>query len=103
VEEYVEKSDAVAVAPEVYSVVFENDRVRVLDVTGVPGTISPMHGHPDSVMHALSNATIVVTTDQGESDELQIPAGATFWTPATTHSVENVGAETVRFIRVELK
>ena len=83
--------------------VFENDRVRVLDVTGAPGTISPSHGHPDSVMHALSDATIVVATDQGESDEFQIRAGATFSTSATTHSVENVGAETVRFIRVELK
>jgi quercetin dioxygenase-like cupin family protein len=102
-EEHVETDDAVAVAPEVYTVVFENDRVRVLDVTGVPGTISPMHGHPDSVMHALNDATIIVTTDQGDSDEFQIPAGVTFWTPATTHSVENVGAETVHFIRVELK
>ena len=102
-EEHVENDDAVAVAPEVYRTIFENDRVRVLDVTGVPGVVSPMHSHPDSVMHALNNATIVVTTDEGDSDEVQIPAGATFWTAATTHSVENVGDDTVRFIRVELK
>lgn len=98
-----ENSDAVAVAPEVYSILFENDRVRVLDVTGEPGTVSPMHSHPDSVMHALNDATIVVTSDQGDSNEVAIPAGATFWTAATTHSVENLGTETVRFIRVELK
>jgi len=102
-EEYVENSDAVGIAPEVYSIVFENDRVRVLDVTGVPGVVSPMHSHPDSVMYALNDAMIVVTTDQGDSDEFQIAGGATFWNPATTHSVENVGTDTVRFIRVELK
>ena len=54
-------------------------------------------------MHALNDATIVVTSGDGDSAEVEIPAGATFWTAATTHSVENVGTETVRFIRVELK
>ena len=37
--------DAVSVAPEVYRVIFENERVRVLDVTAEPGEKSPMHGH----------------------------------------------------------
>ena len=98
-----ENNDAVAVAPEVYSILFENDRVRVLDVTGEPGVESPMLSHPDSVMHALSDATILITSDDGDSAEVEIPVGATFWTAATTHSVENVGTDTVRFIRVELK
>lgn len=95
--------DAVSVAPEIYKVLFENDRVRVLDVTGEPGSRSQMHSHPDSVMHALSDASIVITSEQDESDRVEIAAGATFWTSAATHSVENVGAETVHFIRIELK
>jgi len=99
----VESRDAVEAAPEVYKVLLENDRVRVLEVTGVPGTISPMHGHPDSVMHAFNAADIQVTEADGESRRVEIPAGATFWNPATEHSVENVGSETVRFVRVELK
>ncbi len=95
--------DAVTVAPEIYKVLFENDRVRVLEVTGVPGSKSPMHSHPDSVMHALSDGSIIVTSEQGESDGAEVTAGTTFWTSATTHSVENVGTGTVRFIRIELK
>jgi quercetin dioxygenase-like cupin family protein len=91
------------VAPEVYRVLFENDRVRVLEVTGEPGSRSPMHSHPDSVMHALSDAKIVVTPEQGESERAEVTAGATFWTQAATHSVENIGTGTVRFIRIELK
>lgn len=98
-----EGRDAVAAAPEVYKVLLENDRVRVLEVTGVPGVVSPMHGHPDSVMHAVNPADILVTVAGGESERFEIPAGATFWTSATEHSVENIGSDTVRFIRVELK
>lgn len=98
-----ESRDAVDAAPEVYRILLENDRVRVLEVTGVPGIASPMHAHPDSVMHAINAADIQVTGADGESQRVEIPAGATFWNPATEHSVENVGSETVRFIRVELK
>jgi quercetin dioxygenase-like cupin family protein len=98
-----ESRDAVEAAPEVYKVLVENDRVRVLEVTGVPGIISPMHGHPDSVMYAVNAAEILVTEADGESQRIEVPAGATLWTPATEHSVESVGRETVRFIRVELK
>jgi len=95
--------DAVIVAPEIYRVLLENDRVRVLDVTGEPGTRSPLHSHPDSVMHAVSNATIVITDNQGDSNPVELPAGVTFWSPASSHSVENVGSGTVHFIRIELK
>jgi quercetin dioxygenase-like cupin family protein len=102
-EENVESRDAVEAAPEVYKVVLENDRVRVLEVTGVPGTTSSMHGHPDSVMHAVDAADILVTEPGGEGQRFELPAGAPFWTPATEHSGENVGTETVRFISVELK
>jgi quercetin dioxygenase-like cupin family protein len=95
--------DAVTVAPEIYKILLENDRVRVLDVTGEPGTRSPMHSHPDSVMHAVSDASIVITDNQGESNAVDVPAGITFWSPASSHSVENVGSGTVHFIRIELK
>ena len=95
--------DAVVVAPDVYAVLFENDRVRVLNVTGVPGGRSPMHSHPDSVMHALTDGNLTITSQDGESQTVEIPSGATFWNAATTHSVENIGAETVSFLRIELK
>ena len=95
--------DAVSVAPEVYSVVFENERVRVLDVNADPGSESPMHRHPDSVMYAVSDAHIVVTAPNGEEQHADISAGATFWNPATEHAVRNVGTTPVHFMRIELK
>ena len=95
--------DAVSVAPDIYEVVFENHRVRVLNVTGKPGSVSQMHYHPDSVIHVLSDATIVVTTQAGEVRQVEIREGETFWTDEGTHSVEVGGDAPVRLIRIELK
>ena len=38
--------DAVKIAPNAYKVVFENDRVRVLESRMSPGSKSEMHSHP---------------------------------------------------------
>ena len=68
-----ENRDAVDAAPEVYKTLFENDRVRVLEVTGVPGVVSPLHSHPDSVMYAVDAAEILVTDAGGDSKRFEIP------------------------------
>jgi beta-alanine degradation protein BauB len=39
--------------PDNYSVVFENDRVRVLEYRDEPGAQTRPHEHPDSVMVTL--------------------------------------------------
>jgi len=46
--------DPVASNPEHYKVVFENERVRVLEYTDLPGDRTTPHQHPDSVMYTLS-------------------------------------------------
>jgi hypothetical protein len=37
--------------PELYKVIFENDRVRVLEYKDGPGDRTKPHGHPYSVRH----------------------------------------------------
>ena len=39
--------DAAKVAPQVYRVVFENERARVLEVRMEAGASTAMHSHPD--------------------------------------------------------
>ena len=41
--------DAVSVAPNLYKVLAENDKVRVLETRYGPGVKSDMHSHPDLV------------------------------------------------------
>src|SRR5713101_5274919 len=41
--------------PDLYKVIFENDRVRVLEYKDAPGASTTPHVHPDSVMYTLSS------------------------------------------------
>ena len=41
--------------PDLYKVLFENERVRVLEYRDVPGNRTTPHSHPDSVMVTLSD------------------------------------------------
>ena len=42
--------DPVCTDPDKYEVIFENDRVRVLEYRDQPGGRTHPHRHPDSVM-----------------------------------------------------
>ena len=75
----------------------------MLDVTGDPGDESPMHRHPDSVVHVLADATILITSANGATSKASLRAGSTFWAEEGMHSVEVVGGAPVRLIRIELK
>jgi hypothetical protein len=98
----VASGDAVQVAPDVYRVVFENDRVRVLDVQMRPGAKSAMHAHPDYVVYLLGPAKVKFTAADGSSAEAEFPAGAV-WRDAEEHAVENISWADLRAVFVELK
>lgn len=88
--------------PEHYKVVFENDRVRVLEYTDAPGDCTTLHQHPDSVMYALSSfRRRLVSGDTGQ--EVELAAGTVGWLPAQEHHGENVGDTPTHVIFVELK
>ena len=95
-------NDAVKVAPDVYTVLFENERVRVLDVRMAPGQSSAKHSHPDGVWYVLAPMKARFTSADGGAAEAEIPAGAV-WRPAETHAVDNIGTTDIRAIAVELK
>jgi len=68
-------ADPVEVAPDVYTVLFENDRVRLFEVREAPGVGSAMHSHPDYVIYAVSGGKVKFTSGSGETAELEINAG----------------------------
>jgi hypothetical protein len=54
--------DAVAAAPNNHKVAFENEKVRVLEVTIKPGEKEPFHEHPlFSVMNIITGAPLRIT------------------------------------------
>ncbi len=95
--------DAAKVAPHIYKVVLENERVRVLEVKTSPGGKSDMHHHPDMVGYAVTDCTWLLTSPSGEPDRVELKAGETFYLPAVDHRAEDVGSGLSHAILTELK
>ena len=94
--------DPVATNPDHYSVVFENDRVRVLEYRDSPGVRTTPHAHPDSVMVTLNAFSRRLYSGEKTMD-VTLGAGEARWLEAQTHSGHNVGSTETHVIFVELK
>lgn len=88
--------------PDLYRVVFENERVRVLEYLDRPGDRTAPHRHPDSVMVTLSSFSRRISAS-GREVRVDLPAGQVRWLSAQEHSGENVGTTPTHSIFVELK
>ena len=95
--------DPVETNPDHYKVVFENDRVRVLEYLDRPGDRTTPHEHPDSVMHTLSTFRRRLSAADGSTRDVEIEAGTTGWLPAQQHAGENIGDTSTHVLFVELK
>lgn len=95
-------SDPVEVSPDLYHVVFENERVRVLEYIDHPGDSTGTHSHPDSVMITLSSFKRRLATG-GREVEIEMPQFQARWLDAQEHSGTNIGTTTTHNIFVELK
>ena len=102
-EEILMAEDPVQVAPNIYRVLFENDRLRLLEVRERAGESSAMHSHPDYLVYALSGGNVKLTSAAGESVEVEVKTGEVMWREAEDHATENVGATDLHALFVELK
>jgi hypothetical protein len=95
-------ADPVDTNPGLYTVVFENDRVRVLEYRDSPGERTTPHRHPDSVMVTLSSFQRRVSA-AGNSVDVRLDTGQVRWVGAQEHVGENTGDTPTHAIFVELK
>jgi hypothetical protein len=96
------QQDPAKTNPELYKVVFENEKVRVLEYTDKPGDKTTPHAHPDSVMVTLSGFERKLHFDDKEV-VVQKNSGEASWLAAQTHAGENIGTTPTHVIFVELK
>ncbi len=85
-----------------YRTMWENDYVRVLEYTDLPGDSTSPHDHPNSVMITLSGFRRLLASG-GATREVELPANQAVWLPAQSHSGENIGDTPTHTIIVELK
>ena len=94
--------DPVASNPEHYRVIFENERVRVLEYTDEPGDRTTPHRHPDSVMYTLSAFRRRLVSGDRQR-EVEMESGFVGWLPAQEHDGENIGDTPTHVLFMELK
>jgi quercetin dioxygenase-like cupin family protein len=95
--------DAAKVDAKHYTVLSENDQVRILKVHYGPHEKSVMHSHPAAVAVFLTSSKARFTSPDGKTQDYTVTAGDAVYTPAATHLPENTGDEGMDLIVVELK
>ncbi len=95
--------DPVVTDGDKYSVVLENERVRVLRYHDKPGDRTLLHVHPDYVLYAESSFKRRLTFPDGRKQEVDVKAGSIVWMKAHAHIGENIGNTNTDVILVELK
>ena len=95
--------DAVSVAPDQYKVLFENDRVRVLETRYGAGQTSNLHAHPDLVAVALTPCKVQFGMGDGQTVDMELQEGEAVFVEGQDHTAKNTGTAELRIILVELK
>lgn len=85
--------DPPSVAPHIFQVMLDNERVRVLRVTERNGETQPLHARADRVVVFLSNCAWVVESEDGETRMDGYKFGDVVWREAIT-----VGGQTSNVI-----
>ena len=96
---------ATAVSKDGSKIVLENNRVRVKDVTFLPGASAGMHTHDlPHVGVVIQGGTLLFKYPDGKSETMKLDAGGVGFREANvTHEPTNPGKTAVRVIEVELK
>ena len=92
----------VKAAPENAKVIFENDRIRVVELNWKKGLKIGMHTHPANLVYAITPLKYKSTPPAGRSETRDMKAGGTFWSEGESHAVEALG-EVGRALVFELK
>lgn len=95
--------DPVALYPENYKVLLENDRVRVLEFTLKKGATEKFHSHPAALTYVLTGFKFRFTFPDGTTAIRETKAGDVLFGEAVVHSPLNIGETDGHGILVELK
>jgi hypothetical protein len=81
--------DPIKVAPHIYELEFENERVRVIKQTIRNGETQPLHAHPDRLLVYLQTCAWIEDDGQGGQQMQEFKYGEVAWASAETHGGGN--------------
>src|SRR5256885_3852730 len=89
--------------PPAFKVEIDNPQVRVVRRYHAPHEKVPIHSHNDGVVVYLTELREISTESDGTSRHITRHAGDVIWSPAHTHSLENLADTPIEVIEIELK
>lgn len=100
---YAQVPHSLVASPDIYKVIAEDTRYRVIEVTWAPGQRDVQHSHPAAAVYYPMNCTLRQYGGDGVAlGQRDIPAGtATVQGPVPSHSVQNVGPQPCKLIMFE--
>lgn len=103
--------DSVHAAPKQHEVMFENDRIRLLEVMILPGESEQLHGHKYPSVFAFDSVQPALHDQTPDGKALEIPRGlmnnefpaCLAMGPQELHAATNVDSFPQHFYRLEFK
>jgi beta-alanine degradation protein BauB len=95
--------DPMKLDPAHHSVLFENERVRVLRTVLEPHLKGPLHEHPHYVVVYLTDLHTTMTMADGRAVDNPRRPGDVAWRDPLKHVTENIGEHQAVEIQIELK
>ena len=95
--------EALVAAPNNYKLLFENEKVRMLDLSIDPGDRTVMHSLRDHLIYIITDCTATFTNPSGEPQKCTLSRGQAQWFPARSHEIVNNGSVPMEAIIVEFK
>ena len=94
--------DPLVSAANVYKLLNENDKMRVLNATFQPGATAKMHHHPTHMAYVLKGGKIRLTS-MGKTQEMNLENGQAVFLDQQDHEATNIGDSVIELVVVELK
>ena len=95
-------SNITAAASEIAKVLFENDKVKVVQLKWKTGAKIPMHSHPNYVAYAVTSMRYKSKSTDGKVQNRTMKKGEVAWFAPESHAIDSMGPAGQALI-IELK
>jgi hypothetical protein len=90
--------------PDVYKVIFEDAKIRIIQSDRKVGVTDKMHSHPAFIVYGITPCKTLQTSADGKTAETDTPAGTARALPTIAgHTAKNTGTTDCKQLFIEYK
>ena len=95
--------DPVQLNPEMFKVLLEDERIRVIDDRVPAGAKVAMHSHGEYVVYPLTSYKMKFTLPDGSTRVVEVQQGTPRHVKGIVHAEENIGPTEAHAVLIEIK